>query len=55
MSDHISISTVGMLLIAIPVIFLYRRPKMKHGEILPAEKMKEKYNLTAERYTNHHL
>lgn len=41
---------VGILLIAILVIFLNRRAKMKHGKILPAEKMKEKYNLTAERY-----
>jgi hypothetical protein len=27
------------------------KPKMKHGEILPADEMKQKYNLTMENYT----
>jgi len=49
-SNYISIGLVGIVLITILMIFLKRRPRMKHGEILPANKMKAKYNLTAERY-----
>jgi len=49
-SNYISIGLVGIVLIAILMIFLNRRPRMKHGEILPANEMKAKYNLTAERY-----
>ena len=50
-SNYISIGLVGIvLLIAILMVFLNHRPRMKHGEILPANEMKAKYNLTAESY-----
>jgi hypothetical protein len=49
-SNYISIGLVGIVLITILVIFLNRRPRMKRGEILHANQMKAKYNLTAERY-----
>lgn len=49
-SNYISIGLVGIVLITILVIFLNRRPRMKRGEILPANQMKAKYNLTTERY-----
>ena len=49
-SNYISIGLVGIVLIAILMIFLNRRPRMKHWEILPANEMKAKYNLTVERY-----
>ena len=39
-------------IIVVIIVVLYRRthPKMRHGEILPADEMKAKYDLTAERY-----
>ena len=49
-SNYISIGLVGIVLVAIFMIFLSRRQRMKHGEILPANEMKAEYNLTAERY-----
>ena len=40
------------IIAAVIIVVLYRRthPKMKHGEILPANAMKAKYNLTTGRY-----
>ena len=40
------------IVVVVIIVVLYRRmhPKMKRGEILPANMMKAKYNLTAERY-----
>lgn len=49
-SDYIFIGLVGIILITILMIFFNRRPRMKHGVILPANEMRAKYNLTAERY-----
>ena len=54
-SHWISIGLAGIVVVLILVVFLNRRPRMKHGEILPAKEMKEKYNLTAERYKPPHL
>jgi hypothetical protein len=41
---------IGMVAVIVLVVFLNRQPRMKHGEILPANEMKAKYNLTAENY-----
>jgi hypothetical protein len=42
----------AVVIVVVIIVVLYRRmhPKMKHGEILPADVMKAKYNLTAEHY-----
>ena len=42
-----------LIIIGIPLYLRYRltKSKMKHGEIFPADVMKEKYGLTIENYT----
>jgi hypothetical protein len=49
--EYICYSGAAIAIVVI-ILMLYRRihPKMKHGEILPADTMKAKYNLTAEHY-----
>jgi hypothetical protein len=49
--EYLCYSGAAIIVVAI-IVVLYRRmhPKMKHGEILPADVMKAKYNLTAEHY-----
>jgi len=49
-SNYISIGLAGIMVVTILTILLNRRPRMKHGEILPAKEMKAKYHLTADRY-----
>lgn len=54
-SNYISIGLAVIVLVSLLMIFLSRRQRMKHGEILPANEMKAKYNLTAEGYKQPHL
>jgi len=49
-SCYIAIALVGIVIIVGIIIFVNSVPRMKHGEILPADEMKAKYNLTSESY-----
>ncbi len=50
MSNSHYIMLIGTVAVIILIVFLTRQHRMKHGEILPANEMKAKYNLTAENY-----
>ena len=49
-SINYSIWLVGIVFTAILLMFLKRHPRMKRGEILPADEMKAKYNITSNGY-----
>jgi len=50
-SNYITIGLIAIVIIATLLISINRRPKMRYGEILPADEMKAKYNSTAESST----
>jgi len=49
------IGTIIVIVALAIVLYRWRYPRMKHGEILPADVMKAKYHLTADRYKPPHL